>query len=333
MSELETRRIFKSTDLIWFAAIVIIMLNSGVWALLSPRPEIGQVAVLWLPSAVLLVAILRNWDRPLFVALSVIVFYACGLAPAFENKSLLSSFVYLTLDCVEVGIIHAILLKLGGPNFRLSSALNVGIFLIAVVGATGVCGVIASVISRIPMGAAPIAIDAPLQVGVAWFTSNLATYLLASAPLIGLTSPDRQSLLASFRARPLKVSAAAFATAFLTLAGHILPQWLVAQTGLKLGSGGLVLIAFPLATYLAFRFGPTAAALCGAAIGIPTIYATMAGFGPFGTGGASENIFEMQATLIVCTFTLLLIGAMAEQLRERARVLERTLEQRMDMGS
>jgi hypothetical protein len=66
--------------------------------------------------------------------------------------------------------------------------------------------------------------------------------------------------------------------------------------------------------------------MVGAAIGIPALYATIAGIGPFGKGSVASNIFDMQATLIVTMFTLLLIGAMAEQLRERSRALERALD-------
>lgn len=327
MNQRQASRIFSLSDAFWLIGIFVAMLTSGIWEVLSPRPEIGQVAVLWLPSAVLMVAFLRNWTRPVFVFLALTVFYGAGMVRAFDDNSFVSAFSLLTLDVIEVVIIVTGLRFLGGLNFRLASALNVSFFLLVTLFATGICGVLAGLLSAYPIGPSVIASNAPLQVGVAWFTSNLATYFLAATPLTGLTDVDRRLFYAQFQERKLWFILIGFSIAMLTWIGHVLPQYLAIHTGLKLGSGGLVLISFPLATYFAFKHGPVLASLCGAVIGIPTIYATMAGFGPFGSGDASANIFEMQATLIVCTFTLVLIGAMADQLRERSKVLEKTLDQ------
>jgi hypothetical protein len=320
---------FKFNDLFWFLAIGLLLAGSGIWQALSPRPEIGKVAVLWLPSAVLLVALVRNWGRKVFIGLSILTFYVVGLIPSFENASHLSSFLLLSADIFEVGLIACILTRWGGNQFRMVSALTVSIFGVAALGACFLSSFMAAAVSQLQLGAMPIVESAPLQVGVAWFTSNLATYLLVAAPLLALTGRDGATALKDLKSTPIPTIMGAGLVMVLTFIGFVGPQILVEKTRLALGSGGLILVAFPLASFLAIRRGPTVAALVGAAIGIPTLYATIAGLGPFGKGNLEANIFDMQATLIVTMFTLLLIGAMAEQLRDRARALERALDDAM----
>ncbi len=314
-------------DVAWLVAIVTIMATAGIWTWLSPRPEIGQVAVLWLPSAVLAVALLRNWGRPVFCLGAIAVFIGVGVYPAIETKTELGAMALLIVDVIEVMILVLGLVVWFGKSFRLNTALNVATFGVVCVVACAIGGVLAGIVSQIPLGATVIATKAPLQVGVAWFTSDLATYFLVAAPIIALTGRGSGHLLASIRKFPLGLVLGAPTIMGLTFAGFAIPQWLALKTGLALGSGGLILVAFPLATYLAFTRGPAIAALTGAAIGVPAIYATMAGIGPFGSGNAAANVFDMQATLIVCVFTLLLIGAMGDEMRARSASLERALDE------
>jgi hypothetical protein len=311
----------------WLIGIAVIMATSGIWNLLSPRPEIGKVAVLWLPNAVLAVTYLRNWGRVGFCLIATLVFLAVGLAPAISENSIASNFSYLTLDIIEASLLTGGLILWFGKAFRLNSALHVAAFGVVSVSAcfVGACG--AAFLSQVPFGTTPIASNAPLQVGVAWFTSDLATYFLFAAPLLALTGRGGRHIWSGLKATPASSSLGAALVMALTYIGFALPTWLAAKTGLALGSGGLILIAFPLATYLAFTRGPAIAALTGAAIGLPAIYATMAGIGPFGTGNAAANVFDMQATLIVCVFTLLLIGAMGDEMRARSSALERALDE------
>lgn len=331
MTQKSTGTAFKLTDLAWLIAIGFVTANSGIWEWLSPRPEIGQVAVLWLPSAVLLVAIVRNWGRLLFIALAIGIFYGVGLVPSFKNASYVSSFLLLTADIFEVGIIAIALSRWGGRQFRLDSALTVSVFAVTVFTACLASSFMAAAVSQLEMGEMPIVKAMPLQVGAAWFTSNLATYFLVATPLLALTARDGASTLDALRRTPVPTILISILVSALTVVGFIGPQYLAAMTGLALDSGGLILIAFPLASYLAIRRGPRIAALVGAAIGIPTLYATIAGIGPFGTGSVAGNVFDMQATLVVTMFTLLLVGAMAEQLRERTRALERALDDAMTL--
>lgn len=324
-------KLIKIADIYWLVGIAVAMATSGMWQWLSPRPEIGQVAVLWVPSAVLLAAIVRNWGRYLFCGLAVLVFYAVGGYSSFANNSQLSAFALLSADILEVMLIAISITRWGGALFQLNSALKVAVFCASAFAACAVTSFFAALISQSQLGPMPIKPAAPLQVGVAWFTSNLATYFLVAAPLFALTGREASVTLDSLKSDPIPTVIGALSVMGLTFAGYFLPPWLAANTGLKLGSGGLILIAFPLAAYLALRRGPTVAALVGAAIGIPTIYATIAGIGPLGRGNAADNVFDMQATLIVTMFTLLLVGAMAEQLRERSRALERALEDAMKL--
>jgi hypothetical protein len=326
MTESNNPAAFRTSDIYWLFAIAVVMATSGIWRFLSPRPEIGQVAVLWVPSAVLLVAFVRNWGRILFCTLAIATFYGIGLIPAFKDHSQLSGIALLSADIFEVSLISLALVRWGGAKFRMNSALTVAFFGAALVGACFLSSMVAATVSQLQLGPMPIRTQAPLQVGVAWFTSNLATYFLVAAPLLALTAQDATEVFGRIKQTPVPTIIAALMVMVLTFIGYFLPQWLAARTGLALGSAGLTLIAFPLAVYLAIRRGPTVAAITGAAIGIPTIYATIAGIGPFGKGNAAANVFDMQATLIVSMFTLLLVGAMAEQLRERSRALERSLE-------
>jgi hypothetical protein len=322
----EHKPLWRTSDIYWLFAIALVMATSGIWGWLSPRPEIGQVAVLWVPSAVLLVAILRNLGRYVFCGLAIVVFYAMGFYPSFANDSQLSALALLSADVFEVIFIAISLTRLSGSHFRLGSPLSVAIFGATICIACALSGILAAVISQLPLGSMPIKPQAPLQVGVAWFTSNVATYFLVGAPLIAVTGRDASVTLAAAKKMPVPYLIGALLVMGLTFVGYFLPQVLAARTGLALGSSGLIFVAFPLAAYLAIRRGSTIAALTGAAIGIPSIYATIAGIGPFGNGNVSANVFDMQATLIVTMFTLLLVGAMGEQLRERSNALERALD-------
>jgi MFS family permease len=322
----EHKPLWRTSDIFWLFAIALVMATSGVWGWLSPRPEIGQVAVLWVPSAVLLVAILRNLGRYVFCGLAIAVFYAMGLYPSLTDNSQLSALALLSADIFEIMFIVVTITRLSGAHFRLNSPLSVGIFGATVCVACVLSGFVAALISQLPLGPMPIKPQAPLQVGVAWFTSNVATYFLIGAPLIAVTGRDASVTLAAAKKMPVPYLIGALLVMGLTFIGYFLPQVLAARTGLALGSSGLIFVAFPLAAYLAIRRGSTIAALTGAAIGIPSIYATIAGIGPFGNGNVSANVFDMQATLIVTMFTLLLVGAMGEQLRERSKALERALD-------
>jgi hypothetical protein len=322
---------FKVSDLLWYVAIGLVLAGSGIWQTLSPRPEIGKVAVLWIPSAVLLVAVIRNWGRLVFCTLAIITFYGVGMISSFDNGSSVSSFLLLSADIAEVGLIAWVLTRWSGSEFKMTSPLTVAVFGLTTTGVCFLTSFLAASISQLPLETMPIVKSAPLQVGVAWFTSNLATYFLVGAPLLALTGREGAGQLDALKQAPVPLAIGALLVMALTFIGFVGPQILAEKTGLALGSGGLILVAFPLASYLAIRRGPTIAALVGAAIGIPTLYATVAGLGPFGKGNVAANVFDMQATLIVTMFTLLLIGAMAEQLRDRARALERALDEAMTL--
>ena len=320
-----------AVDALWLISIGVVMASSGIWTWLSPRPEVGQVSVLWLPNAILVVALLRNWGRHVFSVLAVAIFLGVGLVPAFQNDSVLGALVLLIVDIIEVGFLALGLALWFGKAFRLNSALNVAAFGVVTSVACLIGGFLAAIVSQLPLGETVIATKAPLQVGVAWFTSDLATYFLVAAPLLAVTGRGGRYIWSGLKQAPISSALGAFFVMVLTFAGFALPQWLAAKTGLALGSGGLILVAFPLATYLGFTRGPAIAAIVGAAIGVPAIYATMAGIGPFGQGNAAANVFDMQATLIVCVFTLLLIGAMADEMRARSSALERALDEAIKM--
>jgi hypothetical protein len=314
-------------DLLWLAAIAGVMATSGIWSWLSPRPEIGQVAVLWLPNAILTVALLRNWKRRGFCFLMLTVFVGVGLVQAFEDKSIPGTLALLLIDILEAGLIALGLVIWSGTAFRLSTALHVSVFGALSAGACLIGACLAAVVSQIPLGETVVAAKAPVQVGFAWFMADLATYLLVASPILAITGRGGQYIWSGMRQSPGISLMGAVAVMILTFVGFALPQWLATHTGLALGSGGLILIAFPLATFLSFKWGPAIASLIGAAIGVPAIYATMAGIGPFGRGEAAANVFDMQATLIVCVFTLLLVGSMASELRARSNALERALDE------
>ena len=314
-------------DVTWLISIGAVMAMVGIWSWLSPRPEIGQVAVLWLPNAILAIALLRNWGRPILCFLAVLVFVGVGILPSIQTDTMRGALALLIVDIIEVGLLAGGLSLWFGKMFRLNTALNVTAFSLISIFSCLVGGALAALVSQIPLGTTVIETQAPLQVGVVWFTSDLATYFLVLAPFIALTGKGRNHFWSGIKQSPLMSILGAFLVMLLTFIGFALPQWLAAKTGLALGPSGLMLVAFPLASYLAFTRGPTIAALTGSAIGIPAIYATMSGFGPFGQGNAAANVFDMQATLIVCVFTLLLIGAMADQMRARSAALERALDE------
>jgi hypothetical protein len=318
-------------DAAWLLGILAVLSTTQMWQWLSPRPEISQVAILWLPNAVLAVALLRNWGRVGFCSLALVVFMAMGVFPAFKNDTLVSAITYLSIDIVEAMVLAFGLVWWFGAKIRLNTTLTVTAFGVAAAFACLLSAGLAAVASQVPLGASPISSKEPLQVGVAWFTSNLATYFLFAAPLLAMTGRGGRYILSGLNATPVTSALGALAVLVLTFVGFALPSWLAATTGLALGTGGLILIAFPLATYLAFKRGPAIAAITGAAISMSAIYATMAGIGPFGAGNAAANVFDMQATLIVSVFSLLLIGAMGDEMRARSSALERALDEAIKM--
>jgi hypothetical protein len=327
MSVSTTQPKFRVTDLGWLTGITILMANSNIWEWLSPRPEIGNVAVLWLPNAVLAVALLRNWGRLYFCITCILVFFAVGLYPSFVNGSMLGMAFLLGIDILEVLVLSLGLFLWGGQKFRVNTVLNVAVFWVMAVLACVVGGMAAALASQLSFADMPISKNAPLQVGVVWFMSDLATYFFLAAPLIALTGRDWRITWAELTKKPVLTISAVVCVLVLTITGFALPQWLSARTGLTPGPGGLLLIAFPLAAYLVAARGTAMAALVAAAIATPSIYATVAGIGPFGKGKVAGDIFDMQATLVICTLTLLIIAAMAEQLRERTETLERALNE------
>jgi hypothetical protein len=331
MAVAEKQPAFKISDLYWLLAIGLTMAGTGIWEFLSPRPEIGMVSVLWIPSAIMLVALVRNWGRYLFIFLAILVFYVVGGYKSFEDGSQFSYFSLLTADILEFSLIAFILVRWGSSRFQFTGTLAVAVYSTSLVLSCFLSSFLAAAVSQVQMGNMPIDPAAPLQVGVAWFTANLATYFLVATPLLTLTASNSRPAIEALLKTPIKAFVATLLVIALTFVGYFLPQYIALKTGLALGSGGLTLIAFPIATYLAIRRGSIIATLTGAAIGIPTIYATIGGIGPFGDGNTQANVFEMQATLIVVMFTLLLVGVMAEQLRERSRMLERSLEDAMKL--
>jgi hypothetical protein len=107
----------RLADFAWLAAIVLVMATTTVWELLSPRPEIGKVAVLWMPNAVLVVALLRNWGRPFFCILLLALFFGVGIYPAFQSDSVISSSFYLSIDIIEAALIVFGLILWFGKSF------------------------------------------------------------------------------------------------------------------------------------------------------------------------------------------------------------------------
>jgi MASE1 len=296
---------------------------------LSPRPSVGQVAALWVPNAVLMVAVLRNLKRPLFVSVAVALFYLVGLFRTLQNGDFLATFVLLSFDVVEVFLLVWLLHSWGGQLFQIDGALSVAIFTGAVLLVCGLVGIGVGFASTMSLGNSPIATEAPFSVGLGWLLGDSATHMLIGAPLLALSGRGGAEFVERTRGEALNAVMVVGLTLIVVGISLWLPVSLKALSGVDLGNGGLSLMTAPLAIFVAFQRGPIAGALIGAVIGVPAVYATMAGLGPFREGHVSFGVFELQTTLILSMATILLVGAMSQELRARSEALERTLEEAM----
>jgi hypothetical protein len=315
-------------DWVWTLLIVATMIFSSVKGLdiLAPRTAVGGVSVMWAPSAVLAVAVLRTLERSVWIAVHVVAFLVTGLAASFGNTDTLGTFAFLLADLLEVAIAVAVWAAWGGPRFQLDTVGAVTRHALGVIAACAISGLLVTLFAMIRLGPVPTLTDNPAAVGIAWTTSNIATHLVIGAMLLVLSGRGGGVLADQARARPWAHAGFAAALVVLSSAGMMAPSWILRETGVDLGNGSLVLLAAPLAAYAACRHGPVGAGVTAALVGVPAIYATAWGFGPFGESDAPNGIFELQISLTVSTFALLLIGAMAAEMRERREALERALD-------
>lgn len=331
-TELQTKSshaAFATGDFVWLAAIVITLFLSGFpgWDILSPRTAVGGVSVMWVPTALLAGAVLRRLDRPLTIAVYCVVFLAAGLVTSLGNTDPVGTLGYLVGDLLEVSIAVTVWASWGGKSFQVDSPGAVVRFLAGSVLGSVVSGLYVTVLAHWDIAPVPGLQRNPAAVGIAWMTSNIATYLVIASLVIAITGRGAREFRERVSKTPLQHLAFAGLLLGLSATGMTFPHWLQSQTGVDLGNGGLILLAAPAAAWAAFRSGPVGAAATGALVGIPAIYATAWGFGPFGGADAPQGIFELQITLVLSAFAMLLVGSMAHEMRARREALERALDE------
>lgn len=186
--------------------------NDGLWALaigavwvlagndlLSPRLPPDNVAVLWLPNAVLAVAILRRIGQLRSIAL----FAAAALAGAAVTGALRSgdtawSWVLLGFaNVAEAWVLAALAHRFGGAPFHFHRPRNVALWAAAALAASSLSMGLAWLASE--MGAASISFRNAPNAAAHWVFGDACAHFTLGALLVSATGPEARREVAQAR--------------------------------------------------------------------------------------------------------------------------------------
>ena len=301
-------------DWAWAGAIGIVWVLAGA-DLISPRLPPDHVAILWLPNAVLAVAMLRRIRQPSALALFMVV---AGLGSIITSITRAEpgggTFGWLLLtvaNCVESFLIAAIATRFGGPEFSFHRSRSVVIWLAAaLVGAT-VSVLLAAAISTTHL----VTLDFTDAAAAAshWILGNACAHLTLGALLVAATSPDAPRQIAALRADPQR-------TALMALA--VLTTAIIAFAGPRLWDGaqhkphpGYLALLLPALMWAAFTYGPIAAAAASLMALAAGVGLSINGWGPFAQLEL-EATRDLQIMILALAGTTLLIGVLGAAVRD-----------------
>ncbi len=262
------------------------------------------IVFLWPANAVLLVALLRSPRRrwPGFLAAMLV---AEVLADS-DHFTLLQSVLFGLVNAGEVTLAALWLGRLDAPpRFSFDRLRAVSAFCLGVLGVTcALAGAAGALVFRYSVGG----------------TENLWTYwqlwwLGDSLGLLMLTPP----LLAWVDAMPwvtrhrMRLEFAALLV--LAVIASLLVFSCAADDGRP--SPALPVLLFPLAIWVAARFGARSVAGVCLIIGVIAIECTRRGLGPFADANAAHAVLQVQAFLFSFSLSALLIAAVVNELRQR----------------
>ncbi len=298
-------------DGIWAAAIGVTWVLAGA-DVLSPRMPPDNVAVLWLPNAVLAAAMLRRIRAPATLGLFAAAAVTGSIVTSFIVEEGALGWVLLTLaNCVECWLIAAAATRFAGPVFSFHRSRSVVIWLAAVLGASSVGMALAWAIST--TGLVTVDFTYASTAAPHWILGDACAHLTLGALLVAVTSPNARAQIAALRADPSRTASMALA---------VLITAVVAFAGPRLWGGGggeahpgYLALLLPALMWAAFSYGPIAAATASLLALAAGVALSVNGWGPFAQQGA-EPAHDLQVMILALAGTSLLIGVLGASVRE-----------------
>jgi signal transduction histidine kinase/CheY-like chemotaxis protein len=300
--------------------------NDGIWAaaigagwvlasfdLLTPRMQPDNVALLWLPNAVLAVAMLRRIDRPgllaLFCAVAIAAASVSGTIRSHEGA--LGWALLAVANCVEAGLLAYVASRMGGVGFAFNRPRTVVVWTGMSLIASTASMLLASVVSS--AGIAPVLFEGSSSARLQWILGDAAPHLTLGALLVAVTSAGARTHLEEVLREPGRACvmiAAVLASGVIAFAGPRL--W---DSGDGAVHPGYLALAVPALMWAAFRYGPGGGAVAALISLAPGIALTVAGWGPFYQQG-KHMALDLQVMIVAMAASTLLVGVLGATLRE-----------------
>lgn len=300
--------------------------NDGIWAvaiaaswvlasfdLLSPRMQPDNVALIWLPNAVLAVAMLRRIHSPPLIALyCATAIVAAGLSGSLRaGETSLGWSALAVANCVEAGLIAFIAHRFGGPNFAFNRPRNVVIW----VGGALFAGAISMLVARLvgSTGISPVVLSDALEPSLNWILGDGAAHLTLGAMLVSATSEGARARMQRILREPERALLMTAAVIITSVIGFMGPQlWGADRDAVHPGYLGLVV---PALMWAAFRYGAGGGAALSLIALVPGVALTVSGWGPFFQRG-EQMALDLQVLIVALAGGTLLVGVLGSTLRE-----------------
>ncbi len=300
--------------------------NDGNWAIaigvswllasfdiLSPRMQPDNVALLWLPNAVLAVAVLRRIRSPLLVGVFCLVAVAAaGVSGAIRSAEGPLGWSALAVgNCLEAWLIAQAAYRFGGADFSFHRPRLAVVWIIAAIVAP--LGSMAVAWLAWATGISPISVGGSPEAALSWILGDAAAHVTLGALLVVATGADAGPFVARVRAAP---DQALLMTFFVVVSGCLAfvgPQlWDQSDGGVHPGYLGLMV---PALMWAGFRYGPGGAAAASFLALAPGVALTVAGWGPFYQRGA-QMALDLDVLIVALAGAALLIGVLGATVRE-----------------
>lgn len=300
--------------------------NDGLWAfaiavgwmlasfdLLSPRMQPGNVALVWLPNAILAVAMLRRINRPaLIAAFCAVAIVAAAVAGTLRTGE--TSFGWSALavaNCAEAGVIAFLAHRFAGPHFAFHRPRAVVIWVCAaLLGAT-----VSMLLARLAgsTGLSPVMFNGALEPALNWILGDAAAHLTLGVVIVVATSPDAAPLIEKLRREPQRAVLMLAVVVAMSLIGFAGPQLWNGERDVV--HPGYVALVVPALMWVAFRYGAGGAGVASLIAFAPGIALTIAGWGPFSQHG-EQMALDLQVMMVALAGGTLLVGVLGATLRE-----------------
>ena len=304
----------------WLLAVWAVFIASGL-PILAPRIEPDNVALLWLPNAVLAVAYLRRMNHPRsLAALSLAAITAGALAGVYSSgdaavwSSGLGWAVLVAGDCVEAGILAFIVARFGGANFTFSASRDVLIWGGAAILGSGV-GFFVSPLAEALGLASPISTGNLAAAFANWVFGDVNGHMTLGTLLVVLTGPNAADARRAISSDFPRCGLIALALLVSGIVAFVGPQLWGYDAG-DAGHPGYVGLLVPALVWAAFRYGALGACAALALTLAPGFTLALNGVGPFGASTDAPYLArELQILTLALSGATLLIGILGAEAR------------------